>query len=88
MLFNTLLPELKQENPCLLASNLIETIAVRRNNSMFPVEAQLGDASIEEQTIYVCSIRDITERKQLEEGRKLKLRNDLYLSQERFRIIL
>ncbi|MED1855282.1 PAS domain S-box protein [Brevibacillus reuszeri] len=86
-LFNTLLPELKQENPCLLASNLIETIAVRRNNSMFPVEAQLGDASIEEQTIYVCSIRDITERKQLEEGRKQKLRNDLYLSQERFRII-
>ncbi|WP_213023439.1 PAS domain S-box protein [Brevibacillus reuszeri] len=82
-----LLPELKRGDPCPLESSLIETEAVRRDSSVFPVEAQIGDASIEDQNIYVCSIRDITERKQLEEERKQQLRNDLHLSKERFRII-
>ncbi|MGW9128986.1 PAS domain S-box protein, partial [Paenibacillus chitinolyticus] len=82
-----LLPELKRGDPCPLESSLIESEAVRRDSSVFPVEAQIGDASIEDQNIYVCSIRDITERKQLEEERKQQLRNDLHLSKERFRII-
>jgi two-component system, sporulation sensor kinase E len=37
--------------------------AKRHDHSLFPVEIQLSNAVIDQETIYVCSIRDITERK-------------------------
>lgn len=84
---STLLPAVKKEGACLLVTSLVETEAVRKDKSAFPVDAQIGDASIDDQNIFVCSIRDITERKLLEEERKQQYSNDLYLSQERFQII-
>ncbi|CAG7645201.1 Sensor histidine kinase RcsC [Paenibacillus solanacearum] len=40
-----------------------EKAAVRRDLSIFPAELQIGVARIGEQSIYVCSVHDITERK-------------------------
>ncbi|WP_284642894.1 PAS domain S-box protein [Paenibacillus silviterrae] len=40
-----------------------EKQAVRKDGSTFPTEVQLGEARIEDRSIYVCSVRDITERK-------------------------
>nr|WP_051410034.1 response regulator [Brevibacillus panacihumi] len=49
---------------------IVETVAVRKDQSSFPVEIQIGKTTIEQRDIYVCSIRDISERKQLEIERK------------------
>ncbi len=49
---------------------LLNGIATRKDGVVFPVEVQIGVASIGERQIYVCSVRDITERKQLEKERK------------------
>jgi two-component system, sporulation sensor kinase E len=40
-----------------------EEKAKRQDQSLFPVEIHLSNAIIDQDTIYVCSIRDITERK-------------------------
>lgn len=47
-------------------SRIIETLAVRRNGSSFPVDICIGDACVDDQHITIYSIRDITERKQIE----------------------
>ncbi len=49
---------------------LIETEAVRRNGNIFPVDIQIGEASLGDQHIYICSIRDISLRKQIEKEQK------------------
>lgn len=48
---------------------IIETAAVRYDGSLFPADIQIGEAKIEREQIYVCSIRDVTERKLMEEER-------------------
>ena len=45
-------------------------IAIHKNGAIFPVEIQIGTANIGEQQILVWSVRDITERKQLEKERR------------------
>lgn len=52
---------------------IIETSAVRKNTTIFPADIQIGEAKIEGQHIYVCSIRDVTERHLLEEERFRKI---------------
>lgn len=51
-------------------ANWLESEALRKDGSCFPVEIQIGEASVEDQQVFVCTIRDITERKQLEAERK------------------
>ncbi len=51
-------------------SQVLDAIAMRKDGTVFPAEIQVGVASIGEQQILVCSVRDITERKQLEKERK------------------
>lgn len=51
-------------------SNRILAAAKHRNGKIFPAEIQIGIASIDDQKILVWSVRDITERKQLEKERK------------------
>ncbi len=41
-----------------------EAVAVRKNGSQFPVDYQLCEAIVEGDSIWVCSIRDITDKKQ------------------------
>lgn len=49
---------------------VLELVAIRKDGEVFPIEVQIGMASISEQQIYICSVRDITERKMLEKERK------------------
>ena len=52
---------------------IIETFAICKNTDVFPADIQLGEAKIGGQHVYVCSIRDVTERHLLEEERFRKI---------------
>lgn len=51
-------------------SKNLDAAAMRKDGAVFPVEVQIGLASIGEQQIFVWSVRNITERIQLEKERK------------------
>lgn len=51
------------------ADGLMEAVAIRRNGERFPVEYQMGEATLDDTTFFVCSVRDITEKKQIEQER-------------------
>ncbi len=51
----------------------IETTVCRKNNTEFPADVQIGEAVIDGNRIFVCSIRDITERKIIEDERFRKV---------------
>lgn len=59
-----------------ITGKLMEAVALRKDKSIFPVDIQIGEANIENQNIYVCSIRDITDRKKFEALRRQQF-NDL-----------
>ncbi|MCP8617887.1 two-component system response regulator [Salirhabdus salicampi] len=42
---------------------LIETQALQKDESLFPVEIQIGKAIVDGKRLFACTIRDITERK-------------------------
>ncbi|MCK9857695.1 PAS domain S-box protein [Paenibacillus sp. ATY16] len=54
-------------------AKLIETTALRKDSIPFPVDVQIGRASIVGQQLFVCSIRDVTDRKMMEEERFRKI---------------
>ncbi|ODA39409.1 PAS domain S-box protein [Desulfosporosinus sp. BG] len=66
-------------------SKILDTAAVRKSGAVFLVEVQIGVANIEEQQIFVWSVRDITERIQLEKERKDRYQTLEKLVQERTR---
>lgn len=76
---------------------LFETVAVCKDNRLLPVDVQVGRASVENQDIYVVFIRDISERKLIEDERKRQYEIleklveertcELRASEERFRRI-
>ncbi|GKU84596.1 PAS domain S-box protein [Niallia sp. NCCP-28] len=45
---------------------IVEIIAKRKDNDTFPADIHIGDAMLEDYHIFVCTIRDITERKEME----------------------
>ncbi len=55
---------IKKEN-----SGIVETVAKRINGERFPVEISIGEACVNNQSIIIYSICDITERKQIEKER-------------------
>ena len=57
-----------------------EVMAVRKNNVQFPVEVTLVEVALNDQAIYVIRVRDITERKGME--------NELRARQQRLETIL
>lgn len=67
---------------------LMETNAVRKDGSSFPVDIQIGKACLGDQHIFICSIRDISERKQIEEERKEQYNQLESLVKERTRELL
>ncbi|WP_332696157.1 response regulator [Halalkalibacter lacteus] len=70
----TLVPDLSiYFSDSIQVEKMIETVALRKNLSHFPVDIQLGEASITGKRVYVCSIRDVTERKIIEEERFRKI---------------
>ncbi|MCM3430559.1 response regulator [Brevibacillus invocatus] len=76
---------------------IMESVAIRKDQTSFPVEIQIGKAMIGQRHIFACSIRDITERKQLEIERKIHYEHlellveertqELVVSQEQFKKI-
>lgn len=89
---NLLLTELSLQNlSCVPKGELIETNAQRRDGTKFPVDIQLTVAEIESGSIFVCSIRDITERKNqfnmLEELVKERTL-ELCESEEKYRLLV
>jgi two-component system, sporulation sensor kinase E len=42
---------------------IVESVGVRKNKIYFPIEIHLSEAQIENEIIFVCTIRDITEKK-------------------------
>ena len=54
-------------------SKIIETSGLRKDTGIFPADVQTGEASIEDQRICVFCIRDVTERKLMEEERFRKI---------------
>ncbi|AET66095.1 PAS domain S-box [Desulfosporosinus orientis DSM 765] len=63
------LPNLKNSPIICERSKIPEAAAKHKNGRIFPAEIQIGLASLEDQQIFVWSVRDITERKQLEKER-------------------
>lgn len=51
----------------------METTGLRKDEGRFPCDVQVGEASIEDRRIVVFSIRDVTERKLMEEERFRKI---------------
>ncbi|MGO4889395.1 PAS domain S-box protein [Anaerobacillus sp. MEB173] len=49
-----------------MKGKIIEVLAIRKDKSTFPADIQIGEDSVEDQQIFVCFIRDITERKIME----------------------
>lgn len=51
---------------------VIESVAIRKDESRFHADILIGETTVENQLIFVCTIRDVTERKQIEEIKKLQ----------------
>ncbi|MFF2448861.1 response regulator [Neobacillus sp. NPDC058068] len=62
-------------NPFL--GGVIEAVALRKDESAFPADIQIGETAVEGQQIFICTIRDVTERKQMEEVKKQQLNQEM-----------
>ncbi|WP_332633554.1 PAS domain S-box protein [Halalkalibacter flavus] len=62
---------------------VFEVIALRKDKSWFHADIQVGKTTVEGHEIFVCTIRDITERKQMEEDKKQKYIDMETIVQER-----
>jgi diguanylate cyclase (GGDEF)-like protein/PAS domain S-box-containing protein len=58
-----ILPSISRKTKDYPACRRFELNALRLDNSTFPAEIQIGEASLDDQRIFVCTTRDITERK-------------------------
>ena len=72
------LPLIKQS-----IGKVMEAVACRKDKSYFPADLQIGEAKIENTNIFVCAIRDVTERKQMEEVKKQQFNNLENMVEER-----
>lgn len=66
-----------------VTKQVMECIALRKDGSRFFADIQIGEALIEGDCIFVCSIHDITERKQMEEVRNQRFNQLEKLVEER-----
>lgn len=68
---DSLVPSLssKLEAAASSKSGVIETTALRKGTFPFPVDIQTGKASMVGQPVYICSVRDVTEREVMREER-------------------
>ncbi|MDQ0199421.1 PAS domain S-box protein [Neobacillus ginsengisoli] len=62
---------------------VIESVALRKDESHFHADILIGEATVEDQQMFVCTIRDITERKQIEEVKKLQFINMEHIVEKR-----
>ncbi|WP_181444617.1 PAS domain S-box protein [Bacillus sp. 03113] len=52
-----------------LTGNIMEAFGLRKDESSFAADIQIGKAAFENFHLFVCSIRDVTERKEIENER-------------------
>lgn len=62
---------------------VIESVAIRKDESHFHADILIGETTVENQQLFVCTIRDVTERKQIEEIKKLQFNNMEQIVEER-----
>ena len=62
---------------------VFEAVALRKDESSFYGDILIGETTVEEQQIYVCTIRDVSERKQIEQVKKQQFSQLEYLVAER-----
>lgn len=62
---------------------IIEVVAGRKDKSCFYADLLIASTLIEEEQIFVCTIRDVTERKQIEEVKKQRFTNLEHIVEER-----
>ena len=62
---------------------VMEAVSIRKDKSYFPADIQIGEAKIGDMNIFVCAIRDVTERKQMEEVKKQQFNNLENMVEER-----
>jgi two-component system, sporulation sensor kinase E len=62
---------------------IIEIVACRKDKSCFYADLLIASTTIEEEQIFVCTIRDVTERKQIEEVKKQRFSNLEQIVEER-----
>jgi two-component system, sporulation sensor kinase E len=62
---------------------IIEVVACRKDKSCFYADLLIASTTIEEEQIFVCTIRDVTERKQIEEVKKQRFTNLEQIVEER-----
>ncbi|MFS0634389.1 PAS domain S-box protein [Mesobacillus foraminis] len=51
---------------------VIESTAMRKDRTLFYADVLCGKAAVDDQNIFVCTVRDVTHRKQMEEMKKQK----------------
>jgi two-component system, sporulation sensor kinase E len=61
----------------------MESSALRKDGSVFPVDIQIGEANLGDQHLFICFIRDISLRKQMEKEREKQYDRLEMLVQER-----
>ncbi|WP_445490768.1 response regulator [Niallia sp. 03133] len=86
---------IKEEEKPAIAEGLFHSIGKitegtvkRKDNSTFPADILIGDAMLEKYHIFVCTIRDITERKEIEKIRKQQIDKLEQVVEERTRDLL
>jgi len=62
---------------------IIEVMACKKDKSRFNADLLIASTIIEDEQIFVCTIRDVTERKQIEEVKKQRFTNLEHLVKER-----
>ncbi|MEH7117659.1 PAS domain S-box protein [Neobacillus vireti] len=73
----TILPVVKQEEERMVPltthsitktpqGKIVEGVGLRKDQNRFPVDVQIAAATIENCPLFVCTIRDVTERKEIE----------------------
>ena len=62
---------------------VFESVALRKDESSFYADILIGETTVEEQQIFVCSVRDVSERKQIEYVKKQQFSQLEYLVAER-----
>ena len=62
---------------------IIEVVACRKDKSCFYADLLIASTIIEDEQIFVCTIRDVTERKQIEEVKKQRFTNLEHIVEER-----
>jgi PAS domain S-box-containing protein len=65
------------------SGKVIETVAFRKDETHFHADLLIGETTVDQQQIFVCTIRDVTERKQIEEVKKQQFINMEQMVEER-----